>query len=180
MEHLDRIKAADIMSTDVVTFTPSTPIRDALRTFEDLHISGAPVVDAYDRIVGMLTAFDVAGPSHLSDGRIDAAGGAAAMTTSDDSEDDDGLEAEDVVLDMVDYGPRTRERPTVGDWMSTDVKSVGPDWSLPRVCRLMKQEHIHRVPVVHERKLKGIISTFDIVCCVAESTTKGKGKPSIR
>jgi CBS domain-containing protein len=172
MTSLERIKAEDVMQTEVVTFAPSTSIEDALRTFEELHISGAPVVDDYGRIVGMLSAFDVARPEHLKGGRIDAEGGAAAMVGSDDA-DEAGMRDEDVVLSMEDYGPATRDRPTVSDWMSTDVKCAGPEWSLPRVCRLMVEEHVHRVPVVHEKRLKGIVSSLDVVNCVAGGARLG-------
>ncbi|MCP4038773.1 MAG: CBS domain-containing protein, partial [bacterium] len=53
------IKAKDIMRTEVVSFSPETSIEAAISTFEDLHISGAPVVNAYGTVVGVLSAFDV-------------------------------------------------------------------------------------------------------------------------
>jgi len=59
---------------------------------------------------------------------------------------------------------------TVGEWMSTDVISVDPEWTLKEICRVMIKQHIHRVPVVKGRELKGIISSLDIVRCVGEST----------
>jgi CBS domain-containing protein len=176
MQNLSSIKAADIMQTDVLTFAPTTPIEEAIRTFEDLHISGAPVVDVYEKLVGMLSAFDVARPEHLKAGRIDAQAPDLAMTEPCDVEGDDGMDSDDVVLSMDDYGPETSERPTVADWMTAEVICVGPEWTLPRVCRLMTKEHIHRVPVVHDHRLKGIISSFDVVRCVGEGVAQRGAK----
>jgi CBS domain-containing protein len=180
MRNMQDIFAADVMESDVVTFRPSTPITEALQTFEELRISGAPVVDEYGRIVGMLTTADVARSSHSSEGRIDAEGGNAAMTEPFDAESEDGMDTEDVVLSMEDYGAQVSERPTVGDWMSTPVRSAAPEWTLVQVCRLMKQEHIHRVPVVKDRRLVGIISSFDVVCCVADGVVKRVKKSPAR
>ena len=45
MVQFDKIKARDIMHTDVVRFSPSTPIEEAIEKMDDMHISGAPVLD---------------------------------------------------------------------------------------------------------------------------------------
>lgn len=51
----------------------------------------------------------------------------------------------------------------VQDWMTTDVVSVGPDTSLLKVGKLMKDHHIRRVPVVDEQgQVVGIISDRDV------------------
>ncbi|MBO4300208.1 MAG: CBS domain-containing protein [Desulfovibrio sp.] len=51
----------------------------------------------------------------------------------------------------------------VQDWMTTDVISVGPDTSLLKVGKLMKDHHIRRVPVVDENNhVIGIISDRDV------------------
>ena len=48
----------DIMATDLVTFRPDTPIREAIRTLLDKRISGAPVVDGDNNLVGILSRKD--------------------------------------------------------------------------------------------------------------------------
>jgi CBS domain-containing protein len=174
MKLLENIYAADVMESDVVTFTPSTPIADALRTFEDLRINGAPVVDFDGRIVGMLSAADVARPAHLSRGRIDARADPSLTTAMRDVECEG--EAEDIVHATNALAKMKHERPAVGDWMSTGVRCAEPEWTLARVCRLMKGERIHRVPVVKDRKLVGIITSFDVVCCVADDVVQLSAK----
>ncbi len=167
MNEIKAIQASDIMQTRVVTFSPSTPIEEAVQTFEDQRISGAPVVDERGRLVGMLSLSDIARPDHVKSGRTTAEGNAMALTAPDDDSLDNERDEEEVILSMYDYDAGLRDRPTVGDWMSSQPICVGPEWTLPRICRLMVKERIHRVPVVHAHELKGIISTFDVVRCVA-------------
>ena len=51
----------------------------------------------------------------------------------------------------------------VQNWMTTDVVSVGPDTSLLKVGKLMKDHHIRRIPVVDDDgQVIGIISDRDV------------------
>ena len=51
----------------------------------------------------------------------------------------------------------------VQNWMTTDVVSVGPDTSLLKVGKLMKDPHIRRIPVVDDNgQVVGIISDRDV------------------
>jgi CBS domain-containing protein len=178
MKLMEDTYAADVMETDVVTFTPSTPIVDALRTFEDSKINGAPVVDRDGKILGMLSTTDVARPAHLTRGTIDWAGDSSLTTVARDF--GFWMDEEDVMHATKELASTIREHPTVGEWMSTDPRCAAPEWTLARVCRLMKREHIHRVPVVKASKLVGIITSFDVVCCVAEGVVDRICKPSPR
>lgn len=50
--------AADYMAASLVTFSPETPVLDAIHTLLENRISGAPVLDAQGNIVGMLSEQD--------------------------------------------------------------------------------------------------------------------------
>lgn len=49
---------ADVMATQLVTFTPDTNIHQAIRILLDRRFSGAPVVDDDGNLVGMLSKKD--------------------------------------------------------------------------------------------------------------------------
>lgn len=49
---------ADIMATELVTFTPDTNIHQAIHELLDNRISGAPVVDEAGNLVGVLSKKD--------------------------------------------------------------------------------------------------------------------------
>lgn len=53
------LKAKDIMSANVVSVDPDTPITTALQLMLDRHQSGLPVIDRQGRLVGIVSEFDV-------------------------------------------------------------------------------------------------------------------------
>lgn len=56
-EHV--IRVGDIMTTDIATVRPDTPTENAARLMFSRSISGAPVVDEQNRLVGVVTEFDI-------------------------------------------------------------------------------------------------------------------------
>lgn len=171
MKKSSTVKASEIMKTKVAHLSPSDTIETAVSLFEELRIGGAPVVDGSGRPLGVLTASDIAQSSHVRAGRISADHSdfvlAEPYGDEEDSEDVEELEAE--MLDKEGYSPGLEGGDTVGDWMSTEVITVAPDASLKTVCRAMIAHRIHRVFVVEKRKLKGVITSYDVVRWVAEN-----------
>lgn len=53
--------------------------------------------------------------------------------------------------------------PIVSDIMSHEVAQVSPDASVRSVAAMMIDQHVHHVLVIDERKIVGIISTFDLL-----------------
>jgi len=51
--------ARDVMTTDVVTVRPDTSIQEAADLFEAHQVSGLPVVDRQQRLLGILTEYDL-------------------------------------------------------------------------------------------------------------------------
>ncbi len=51
--------ARDIMTHEVISIAPTASIRDAARLLSDYNISGAPVIDAQGRMVGIVTEADL-------------------------------------------------------------------------------------------------------------------------
>jgi CBS domain-containing protein len=170
MNRLSRIKAKDIMQVDVVKLDASASIESAIQTLEELEISGAPVLDESGRLVGVLTTSDVTRVEHVRSGRIEATRGEWTMSepVGEGSEGSEDEANEDVIFAREDYSPALLGSDTVADWMNRRVVTVDPDASLKEVCRRMVKEHIHRVIVTTEKKVDGIITSFDIVRCVAE------------
>src|SRR5688500_11007765 len=53
------LKVRDLMTPDVVTVRPATPIKDAARLLVEHRISGMPVVDDGGQIVGVVSEGDL-------------------------------------------------------------------------------------------------------------------------
>ena len=54
------MRAADVMTTGVITVSPEASVQELARLLADHGISGAPVVDADGKLVGILSLADVA------------------------------------------------------------------------------------------------------------------------
>jgi CBS domain-containing protein len=165
-----KLMASDLMQTDLLTFREDMPLGDAISTLEDYHFTGAPVVDGAGKLIGVFTSTDVLKRRvEIDDGETPRAGGYfAAIQVGEDA---------DAYYSREDYDEEVLGRDTVGQWMSTDLKTVGPQVTVEDVCRRMLDERIHRVLVVADGQLLGLISSFDIVRLVAGV---GAGKSASR
>ena len=59
---------AELMTHDVVTVTPDTTFRDAVRLLEDRRVDTLPVVTDDRKVVGVLTASDLLLKEEISEG----------------------------------------------------------------------------------------------------------------
>lgn len=166
----DLLRARDLMTTDVATLLPDTPVREALELFEELHVSGAPVLDEAGEPVGFLSLYDVVRSGRLAGDRADPRGGGYEMADPPEEilGDEPGPEVEGFEWKQ-DYSERLRGRERVEDWMSHGVITVTPDATLREVCSTMTRESVHRVLVRDGEGVQGILSAMDVVRKVAES-----------
>jgi len=167
MTRLNSLKARDIMQKKVARLTPSDTIDSALALLEEMHISGAPVVDEEGHPVGVLSVSDIMQRAHVSSDRLDTGRGDYVLSEIYADEEDDFI-GDEVIRNKQGYSPEVLGRETVGDWMSSGVISVSPETSLARVCKLMSEQRIHRVFVLEKRELVGVITSLDVVRCVAQ------------
>jgi CBS domain-containing protein len=53
------MQARDIMTPDVITISPQASVQDAARKLSDYNISGMPVVNGDQQVIGMVTQLDI-------------------------------------------------------------------------------------------------------------------------
>jgi predicted transcriptional regulator len=63
------MKVSELMTRSVVTLSPDETLEQAAATLASLNVSGAPVCDGEQRLVGVFSKSDVV--SRLIDGRVD-------------------------------------------------------------------------------------------------------------
>jgi acetoin utilization protein AcuB len=56
---LSKVKVREIMTTDVISTRPETPIEDAAHVMADMKIGGLPVADEDRHVVGVITETDI-------------------------------------------------------------------------------------------------------------------------
>ena len=137
--------ARDLMSPDPITVGYDMPLLQAQHLFVTLQISGAPVVDARDRVVGVISSSDLLRiVDQVCDEDIDP----MPSPTSD------GL-------------PERLSTLSVGDIATPEVVWVAPEASVASVATLMRREGIHRVLVGTSARLEGILTAFDLLKALA-------------
>ena len=140
------MKAADVMTRNVLTVGPESSVAQAIRLMLDNKVSGLPVLAADHKVVGILTEGDLLRRSETGTERHRPRWLEILMGP--------GRAAGEYV--------RTHGR-KVADIMSTDVVSVAGDTPLDEVVGLMERRRIKRVPVVEGEALVGIVSRADLL-----------------
>lgn len=181
------LRLSDIMSRHVVVATPEMTLREAADIFAAHHISGAPVVSGL-HVVGVVSAADVL--------ELAASERTVAHTTGADARDMEWTEpprderpeseaapsgsyfndlwanARDDVTDRVDDPKGTDvdvlDEHTVDEIMSRPPVALSPHDDVLTAANLMRQKAIHRIIVVENGELVGIVTTLDIVRAVAD------------
>jgi CBS domain-containing protein len=149
--------ARDVMTTDVVTVAPDTPIVEIAQTLLHHHISAAPVVSAEGRILGIVSEGDLMHRPETGTERPRSWW--LALIT----------EPEERARDYVKtHGGRASEV------MTRDVVAVTDDTPLREIAQLLEERRIKRVPVVREGRLVGIVGRADLLRALAS----GKATPA--
>jgi len=163
MKTMTSVSARDLMKSPVITLPEDATIAEALALFEDEGISGVPVVDESGRVSGLLSQHDVARGEHLRKDKLEP------ERDWSFGESDPNLEGqEDEIFAREDYTPRMLGQDTVADWMNTRLVHVLPSAGLRQVCEVLRREGVHRVLVMERGRLRGIITSSDIVAWLAE------------
>src|SRR5262249_16135319 len=136
-ERLATLTARDIMTEKLVLLVESDTIQHAANLFRDLHISGAPVVDAAGKPLGFLSAMDI-GPAVSA--RLQEPGRAPAPQSRE-------AELEEVCRVLNSSSHRAEAGEQVTRWMSRRLVSVRENTLLVEVARVMCDGHWHRVTV---------------------------------
>ena len=144
------MKARDIMSTKVVTVSPSTTVRDVAGLMVEKHVSGLPVLNDNGTLVGMVSEGDLLRRPEIGTEKhrrrwvsffsgVDSQ--AREFTKSH------ALRASDV--------------------MTEQVIHVSEETPLGDVVALMEKHNIKRLPVLSDGELVGIVSRADLLRALA-------------
>lgn len=155
------VRACDVMATTVHHVSPELCLIDLENELSSQRISGAPVVEK-GRVVGIVSRSDI--DKVLSSERSKAAAAAAFYHEPDRPEGDEP----GPLLDPTGSALEGLRKKSVRDIMTRDVISVSGEEPIARVADLMRRKRIHRVLVIEEGKLLGLISSLDIVAVVAD------------
>ncbi|MDQ7822090.1 MAG: CBS domain-containing protein [Candidatus Eremiobacteraeota bacterium] len=148
------MKAADVMTREVLKVFPDTPIQEIAKIIHEHRISGVPVVTKGDEIVGIVTEGDLiiklARP-HMPP-HIEILGGIFYLRRPQDM--DEELKKITAVL--------------ARDIMTEKVITVTEECEIEDIASIMVSKKINHIPVVREGKLVGIVSRGDLIDTMVE------------
>lgn len=142
------LNATDIMTKDVITVKTDTTIEALARLLIDHKISGTPVVDDDDKLIGIVTENDLIKKNkrfHIP----------TIVRLFDAYFLLDSAKVEDEIKKMV--------ATTVGEICTRKVTSISEDTTLEDIATIMAEKHIHLLPVLRDGKVVGIVGKADVV-----------------
>jgi CBS domain-containing membrane protein len=133
----------DAMTRNVLSLNKFDDISNAVKLLAEKSISGLPVVDRENRVVGVISEADV----------VSMVGSRRAHTFKE------------ILRSIVGHPlPERKMGHLVGDIMTSPAITVTPDTEISEAVRLMDGRRIRRLPVVDkDQRLVGLISRSDIV-----------------
>lgn len=145
------MQAKDIMTRQVITVRPDTPVAEIATLLLQRHISAVPVVDENEKMIGIVSEGDLVVRSDIGTGEHRHSWWLRLLN-------DNASLAGDYL--------KTHGK-TAGDVMTRNVISVAEDTSVGEIARLMEQNHIKRVPVVQDGRIVGLVSRANIIRQIA-------------
>ena len=144
------MRAHQIMTRPVVTVKPDTSIVEAASIMLQRHVSGLPVVDAGDKLVGIVSEGDFIRRSELGTGRKRGRWLRFILGP--------GKSAADFVHE---HGRK------VSEVMTNSPLTITEDASLAEIVDLMEKNHVKRLPVIRGDRVVGIVSRANLLQAVA-------------
>ncbi len=164
-DDLSQLTAADVMQVVVKTVPSTMTLPELEQELMRAKVSGFPVVDA-GKLVGVVSQSDIV--------RQMCAERDVAEKTSDFYFDETGfhemkLESAKEISDRI--GERL-EGLLVKDVMAKKTITVEIDQPLSEIASRFIDHHVHRLPVIDQGELVGIISTMDLLRLIANRRLK--------
>jgi CBS domain-containing protein len=153
-------RVGDIMTTTVISVQPDTQVSEIARLMSQYDISGLPVVDADNQVVGVVTELDM-------------------IVRNTHSKLPNFIFIFDNMIPL-ETPSHYRERlekilgTTAEEIMSEPAVTITPDASIEDLAELMVGRRKNPVPVVEEDRLVGIVSRSDIIRLMAEDFSGGQ------
>ncbi|MGG5809566.1 CBS domain-containing protein [Falsiroseomonas sp. CW058] len=141
--------ARDLMTTTPITLPPDLPLAAVARIFAERGISGAPVVDAEGRLLGMVTEGDLV--HRLAATERKKPGWLTGLLATA------GQQAEQYA--------RLHGR-TAADVMTRHLVTAEEDTPVEKIAKALEDRHIRRVPVLRGEVLVGVVSRADLIRAV--------------
>jgi CBS domain-containing protein len=147
----------DIMTKKVITLKPDETLKEVALKFSEHNISGAPVVDDQNKVIGIVSEADIIATIERSGREVKMVylSPGLSMVGLSFKETPSEKKTEEIFEDV--------ENIKVSEMMKRNVKTVAPNDQVKAVVDIVASGKINRVPVVKNGKLVGIVTRGDIL-----------------
>ncbi len=156
------MKIRDVMRRAVVSLPQNGTLQDVIQKFIQNHIDTLPVIDAAQRVVGLITVedlIDVFLPRYYE------------LLRDFSALEDKGQLASLFDLSFAGLDRSQEKLILAADVMNSHVRWVGQDQSLLEAASVLQSQNCQRLPVVdRDQKLVGLISDFEIVLALLQGS----------
>lgn len=147
------MRAADLMTADVVTVDEDATVQEAAALMLRHHISALPVVDRTGKLVGIVSEGDLMRRAELGTER-ERSWWLELLTANRDL--------------ATDYAKAHGRK--VGEVMTRKVITAAPDTPLNEIALLLEKHGIKRVPILDHGRLVGIVARANLLQALAGLT----------
>lgn len=137
------MKVKGVMTREVLTVGPGTPLKTVAEILAAHGISGTPVCDEKGRVLGVVSEGDILHKERGKEGHLGPHRPAANTWA---------VQAE----------AKAAAR-TAGEAMSSPAITVDPERRVDEAARLMLEQEVNRLPVVVGDRLVGIVTRADLI-----------------
>ena len=138
-----RFLVRDVMTVNVVKVSDDADLDEVANLLSENKISGLPVVDGEDHVIGIVTEADILAMAGMKRGHA----------------------FKDIIRHVLGEPlPGRKGSETLREVMTSPAVTTTPDADIRAVALILDEKRIKRLPVVNERsRLIGVISRADIV-----------------
>ncbi len=149
---MDSTLVKDIMTTEVMTVSPNTPLLEVAKIFAEKRFNGLPVVDEQKKLVGLITEYNLITAESL-----------LHLPTLEKISKDPASPLVD--LEYLSQQVKKTTNLKVVDVMEHDPITVAYDDTFETALGILNQHHrVNPIPVIDkERKLVGVVSRYDLL-----------------
>ena len=148
------ITARDLMNPKILTVSDAMSVRELARFLTSKQISGAPVVDEKQNLVGVVSVTDLASVASDDVGiSTDRRNPDFYLRDLEEAYSEEEVQSFHIEEDDL----------SVSDIMTPTIYSVDEDSGVSTIARMMLDGHLHRILVTRDGNAVGIISTSDLL-----------------
>ena len=143
--------AAEIMSRDLITVQPETPLAEVAALFRRHRFTSLPVVGAEGRFLGVIFQIHLILRAQADAARLDRGFAAAARRLMD---------------------PKRAPGVLAADLMAVAIPRVSPQTPIAALLPMMADGRVDAVPVLQGQAITGIVTRTDLIAALARQTLR--------